>query len=85
MHSENVWNPSDCFRSLFSYPDPQKPDGADDSRTQTHRTQTARPVNRLAWMKIVRKARAEHKVNLQFYQFTGHMRDVGAPVCLFET
>ena len=39
--SEFVRNPSDCHTQT-----PQKPERADESRTQTHRNQTARPVGR---------------------------------------
>ena len=39
--SEFVWNPSDRHSQT-----PQKPERADESRTQTHRNQTARPIGR---------------------------------------
>ena len=39
------------------------------SRTQTHRNQTARPVDRSAWKKLLTKQEHTRTVNLLFYQF----------------
>ena len=70
---------SDRFRSLYSHPDPQKPDCADVYRTKTNRNQTAGPIDRSSLEEIARKTRAEQKIHLYLYQFIRHMRDVGAP------
>ena len=68
--SEFVRNPSDLHTQTS-----QKPERADESRTQTHRKQTARPVGRSG----LEKQEPTQGKFIVLSIFFGDMQDVGAP------